>query len=83
MNPTSSQLQTAFRDSILTPPNQTRLTDTPTYNPFNGNPDFDRLIVCYSKQRTLGNILAPRKHRFGDDFNTQEYLRKLQGINSL
>ena len=79
LNPTSSQLQQVFRQTILSPVKQPHVTDLQTYNAFGGSPDFDRCVLCYSKQRTLGNILAPRKHRFGTNFDVREFLCNLQG----
>ena len=78
VNPTTYQLQQCFKTAIVSPPNANHISEEPTDNPFNSNPDFDRCVICYSGQRTIGNILAPRKHRFGPNFQVSTYLQELQ-----
>ena len=78
INPKKHQLQTCFKTSIVSPPDLNHISEEPTENPFNSYPDFDRCIICYSGQRTIGNILAPRKHRFGPNFHVADYLQELQ-----
>lgn len=73
-DPTPKELQTAFNDNIIKPVNEPHLTEVPTHNSFDGYPDFDQCIICYHGQRNLGNILSPRKHRFGVDFSVHTYL---------
>ena len=78
INPKKHQLQQCFKTSIVSPPDLNHISEEPTENPFNSFPDFDRCIICYSGQRTIGNILAPRKHRFGPNFHVDDYLQELQ-----
>ena len=47
----------------------------PTLNKYEGKVDFDQLIVCYHKQKSLRNVLAPRIGRFGTDFSVNAALK--------
>ena len=65
-DPPRQHLQKAFKDSILQPINQQHLSKIRTNNLHDGPADFDRLQICYTKGKSLGNILSPRKLRLGD-----------------
>lgn len=73
INPTSHQLQSAFKNNIIQPINQEHISNIPTQNSFGGMPDFNRAIICYSGQRNIGNYVSPRKHRFGENFSVSTY----------
>jgi hypothetical protein len=78
VNPPSTKLQSIFESSIVLPPNRQHISEVETDNAFARNPDIDRCVICYSGQHIIGNLLAPRKHRFGTEFSVDNFLRKLQ-----
>ena len=72
-NPSSSILQKAFQSTIIQPPDKEHFATINTENAFGATPDFNRCVICYSGQRNLGNILIPRKHRFGTSFSVKNF----------
>ena len=75
-DPHRKTFQKSFRDNILQPNNKRPLSAIKTKNTPNGPVDFDRLQICYRKQKNLGNILSPRKLRLGK-FSVKQYIAKL------
>ena len=71
----SASIQRAFQDLVVAPFQQERITNMPTLNKYEGKVDFDQLIVCYHKQKSLRNVLAPRIGRFGTDFSVNAALK--------
>ena len=76
-DPSSKTLQTIFRSNLLHPEGKPMITSIPTNNTFNGNVDFDQVIICYNKQKSLKNVLAPRKIRCQDGFSVKAFLDSL------
>ena len=67
-DPPSSTIQELFSRTIST-----------AHNPSdNLSQDCDNLTVCYHRQRSLRNILAPRKGRFGNGFSVSSALGDLE-----
>lgn len=75
-DPHRKTFQKSFRDNILHPKNKKPISAIKTKNTPNGPVDFDRLQICYRKQKNLGNILSPRKLRLGK-FSVKNYIAKL------
>lgn len=67
-DPSRKAFHKAFHNNILQPSNEPHLRDIPTLNEKDpdGNVDFDRLQICYTKNNNLGSILSPRKLRMGN-----------------
>ena len=63
-DPSAHELQSLFKATISEPKNRALFSTVPTLNQFASTPDFDTARVCYSAQRNLGSLLAPRKHRW-------------------
>jgi hypothetical protein len=65
-DPAPNELQSVFKNNIVEPAGRAHISNVHTFNKFEGKADFNAATVCYSSQKTLGNLLSPRKHRFGD-----------------
>ena len=65
-DPSPHDLQSVFKNNIVEPPGRAHISTVHTFNSFEGTADFSAATVCYSSQQTLGNLLSPRKHRFGE-----------------
>ena len=61
-DPTSSQLQRAFKDTIVKPPDKLHISEVETHNQFRGLPDFDRTIV--KQNRTNSCSKCKHNHFF-------------------
>ena len=72
-DPSPHKLQSVFKDTIVQPKGKDHISQVNTYNKYQGKADFDRAIICYSSQKCLGDLLSPRKHRFGDDFSVADF----------
>jgi hypothetical protein len=76
-DPSSRDLQDIFKDTILSPQDGPLLSEiNPRNNHGADSVDFNRMTVCYSAQRNLGSLLAPRKHRFGQDYLVSNFYRE-------
>ena len=76
-DPSSAVIQSAFRDIIVAPHQNDHITTIDTGNDFDGKADFDQLIVCYHKQKSIRNVLTPRIGRFGENFSVDAVLNAL------
>ncbi|MCP4745959.1 MAG: hypothetical protein GY874_07435 [Desulfobacteraceae bacterium] len=73
-DPSSRWLRSQFELTMLAPPNNKPIKNITANHRFPGPVDFERITTCYHKQKSLRNILAPRKLRLGDGFSVKEYL---------
>ena len=64
-DPPRKSIQQAFKNHIIQPKNDRHISLIPTLNVIEGPVDFDRLQVCYLKQKNLGAVLSPQKLRIG------------------
>ena len=76
-DPHRLQLQKAFTDTITQPLNKKHISEIRTKNNFDGPVDFDRLQICYTKNKSLGNMLSPRKLRLGD-FSMKKFFEQFE-----
>ena len=76
-DPPTQSIQRSFRNHLLYPPNKSPINETPTNNNFNGTCDFERVVICYSKQKSLKSILSPRKGRYEDGYSVSARLEQL------
>ena len=58
-DPSSAVIQSAFLDIIR---QDDHITTLETGNDFEGKANFDQLIVCYHKQKSILNVLTPPTH---------------------
>jgi len=63
----------AFMDTIIHPPSSIHISLLDTIKLHGGAVDFDELVVCYYRQRNLGDILSPRKLRMGDNLSIADF----------
>jgi len=71
-DPPGHTIQAAFMDTIIHPPSSNHISLLDTIKLHGGAVDFDELVVCYHRQRNLGDILSPRKLRMGDDYSISD-----------
>ena len=75
-DPPGRAIQAAFMDTIIHPPSCNHISLLDTVKLYGGAVDFDELVVCYHRQRNLGDILSPRKLRMGDDFSISDFFAR-------
>ena len=73
-DPPSRWIRSQFESTMLAPLNKEPIENIIANKRFPGPVDFDRITTCYHKQKSLRNVLAPRKLRLGEGFSVKEYL---------